>query len=111
MLYASIALFALAAIFGIIILKNWLTSSDTSRSVVYTHGFFAALGLVILIIVALQSKDVKYTTSLILFVVAALAGFYMFFRDLKGKFSPTALAIIHGLVAVAGFIFLILTIV
>ena len=110
MLYASIVLFALAAIFGIIILKNWLTSSDTSKGTVYVHGVFAALGLVLLIALALQSKDSRYTVSIILFVVAALAGFYMFLRDLKGKFSPTALAIVHGLVAVAGFIFLILTV-
>lgn len=107
MLYATIVLFALAALFGIIILKNWLTSASTSRSVVYTHGLFAALGLVLLIIFVWQTGANKPTISIILFVMAAIGGFYMFTRDLKGKFSPAALAIAHGLLAVAGFLFLI----
>ncbi|RYY93245.1 MAG: hypothetical protein EOO11_20045, partial [Chitinophagaceae bacterium] len=45
MLYAAIALLALAAAFGLLILKNWLTSADTSRGVIYAHGLFAAAGL------------------------------------------------------------------
>jgi len=108
MLYVTIALFALAAILGILILKNWLTQATTSRTVVYAHGVFAALGLVLLIVLSLNNPGLGLTTSIILFVIAAVAGFYMFFRDLQGKFSPTALAIVHGLVAVAGFVFLLL---
>jgi hypothetical protein len=112
MLYLNIALFAIAAIIGLIILKNWLTSATTSRAVVYAHGIFAAGGLVLLFIYFMKNnnqQDIK--TSLILFAVAAVAGFYMFFQDLKGKFSPTWLAVIHGLVAVVGFVFLLMAVI
>jgi hypothetical protein len=108
MLYLTISLFALAAIVGIIILKNWLTSSKTSRAVIYTHGIFAAIALVLLIVYTLRNPGESLKASITLFVAAALVGFYMFFQDLRGKFSPTWLAVAHGLVAVAGFVFLLL---
>jgi NAD/NADP transhydrogenase beta subunit len=107
MLYIIIAIFAIAAVVGIIILKNWLTSAETSRTVVYTHGIFAAIALVLLLIWVIQHKENGLMLSLVLFVIAALVGFYMFFKDLKGKYSPTWLAVVHGLLAVAGFLVLI----
>ena len=111
MLYAIIVLFLLAAVFGLIILKNWLTAQNTARATIYTHGVFAALGLVLLIVYYFQNKGKSLQTSIILFLVAAIAGFYMFFRDLKGEMSPTWLAIVHGLVAVAGFVFIVLMVI
>jgi hypothetical protein len=111
MLYLNIALFAIAAIIGLLILKNWLTSATTSRATVYAHGIFAAAGLVLLFIYFMKNAQQDIKTSLILFLVAAVAGFYMFFQDLRGKFSPTWLAIIHGLVAVAGFVFLLMAVI
>jgi hypothetical protein len=111
MLYLTIGLFALAAIFGIIILKNWLTSAKTSRTVIYTHGIFAAIALVLLVVQLVRNPSSGLKTSLIFFAVAAVGGFYMFARDLKGKFSPTWLAVVHGLLAVAGFAFLVLLVI
>lgn len=107
MLYLVIGLFALAAIIGILIFKNWLTAAHTSRTVVYLHGIFAATALVLLIVFMLRSGAKLLQISVVLFVIAALGGLYMFFRDLKGKFSPVWLAAIHGLLAVAGFLVLI----
>ena len=111
MLYLTIVLFALAAVIGLVILKNWLTVAHTSRTVVYAHGIFAALALVLLVVYFVSHPAGSLRTSLILFVVAALAGLYMFFQDLKGKFSPVWLAVIHGLVAVSGFVFLLLLVI
>ena len=110
MLYASMILFAIAAVIGLFILKNWLTSGNTSRTVIYSHGAAAAIALILLIVQLLQRPEGRLRTSLILFVIAALGGFYMFVRDLNGKFSPTWLAVVHGLLAVAGFIFLLLVV-
>jgi uncharacterized membrane protein len=107
MLYIVIALFAIAAIIGLIILKNWLTSASTPRSVVYAHGIFAAVALVLMLVWVLQHKNDNLWLSIFLFAVAAIAGFYMFIKDLKGKFSPIWLAVVHGLVAVAGFLLLL----
>ena len=111
MLYLTIGLFAVAALIGVLILKNWLTSATTSKTVVYAHGIFAALALVLLLYYTIQNPSGSLKTSLILFVIAALGGFYMFFQDLKGKFSPTWLAFVHGLLAVAGFVSLLLMVI
>jgi hypothetical protein len=111
MLYVIIILFALAAVFGILILKNWILSTDTSRTTVYTHGIFAALALVLLVFYFIKNQQDNLKTSFILFVLAAIVGFYMFYKDLKGVFSPTWLGVVHGLVAVAGFIFLLLLVI
>jgi hypothetical protein len=107
MLYLTISLFAVAAILGILIFKNWLTAAETSRGVIYGHGIFAATALVLLVVIALQSGASALRTSVILFVIAALGGIYMFLRDLRGKFSPMWLATVHALLAVAGFLVLI----
>lgn len=111
MLYLTIALFAIAAAIGLYILKNWLTEASTSRAVVYSHGLIAAIALVLLLIRVLQDPSANLQTSLVLFAAAAVLGFYMFFRDLKGKFSPLWLAVTHALVAVGGLVVLLLMII
>jgi uncharacterized membrane protein HdeD (DUF308 family) len=107
MIYAAIILFALAALLGIIILIKWLTKKDASKAVVYSHGIVAAIALVILVVYALQNKTNYPQVSLILFIVAALFGFYMFFRSLQNKMSPLTVAFIHALLAVGGFVMLL----
>jgi hypothetical protein len=111
MLYLTIGFFALAAVIGLIILKNWLTSANTSRTVVYAHGIVAAVALVLLLVQTLRNPAGTLNTSLILFVVAALGGFYMFFQDLKGKFSPIWLAVTHALIDIGGFVMLLLMVI
>lgn len=108
MLLMICLLFALSAVFGLLILKNWLTGASTSKTIVYAHGLFAAAALISLVIYILKNDSTPLRVSLTLFVVAAMAGFYMFARDLKGKFSPVWLAVIHGLVAVSGFTVILL---
>ena len=111
MLYLTIALFAVAAVIGLVILKNWLTSGNTPRTVVYAHGLFAAIAIVLLLVILLRNPANSLRTSIILFAVAAVGGFYMFFRDLKGKLSPVWMAITHALIAVGGFFFLLLMVI
>ena len=106
-MYVTIVLFALAAVVGFIILKNWLTAAETSRTTIYLHGIFAAVALILLIVYAFQNPANYPRVSIILFVVGALVGFYMFAEDLKKKFSPTWLAIVHALIGVAGFLLLL----
>ncbi|MEX2231021.1 MAG: hypothetical protein WD824_02585 [Cyclobacteriaceae bacterium] len=108
LIYVTIIVFALAAVFGLTILVKWLTKKDVSRAVVYTHGVFAALGLVLLIVFAMQNRDNYPNIALILFIIAALGGFYMFFRDLQKKMSPYSIAFVHALLAVAGFVALLI---
>ena len=108
LLYASIVVFALAAVLGLAILIGWLSKKDVSKTVIYSHGIFAALGLGLLVAVAVNNGDNYPKTALILFIVAALGGFYMFFRDLQKKMSPYSIAFVHAILAVAGFVGLLL---
>ena len=108
MLYASIALFAVSAIFGLTILLKWVGQKSASNAVVYSHGFFAVVALVILILYSVQNPDSFPKTSLILFGIAALAGLTMFFRNLGGKMGPLPLAFLHAIVAVTSFVLLLL---
>jgi hypothetical protein len=107
MIYLAIALFALSALLGLIILIKWLSQKDASRAVVYSHGIVAAVALVLLVVYAIQNPSAFPKASLILFTIAALGGFYMFFNDLKKKPSPMAVAFIHALLAVGGFVMLL----
>jgi hypothetical protein len=107
MIYFAITLFALAAVLGLTILIKWLTKKDAPRAVVYSHGIAAAVALVVLIAYALQNPERFPMVSIILFVVAALGGFYMFALDLKKKESPMPLAFAHALLAVGGFVALL----
>ncbi len=107
MIYLAIVLFALAAAFGLSIFIKWLTRKDASRAVIFTHGGVAAAGLVLLIVYALQHPGAFPKVSLILFVIAALGGFYLFFRDMGKKGRPLPVAVVHALLAVAGFIALL----
>jgi len=108
MLYLTIILFALAAVLGVVILKNWLSSAATSRTVIYLHGIVAAVALIILVIYTLQHPGNYLKAAIVLFVAGALIGFYMFLRDMKQKMSPMWQAFVHALFGIAGFLVLLL---
>ena len=108
MLYLTIGLFALSAILGVYILTTWLSQKDTPKGVIYSHGLGAAIALVLLIIYALQNPAHFPQTSIILFVAAALGGFYLFYSDVIKKKRVMAVAFVHALIAVGGFVTLLL---
>jgi hypothetical protein len=108
LMYVTIALFAIAAVLGLSILMKWLTKKKVSRTVIYSHGIFAALGVVLLTVYALQNRSNYPQLGLTLFIIAAVGGFYMFFRDMQNKMSPYSIAFVHTLLAVGGFVALLL---
>ena len=108
MLVASIIIFALAAVFGLLNLIAILSNRQTSKPVVYSHGLFAAIALILLIIFTVNAVGSSPVLSLVLFIIVAVVGFFLFARDLSNKPGPKAIALIHGLVAVIAFIILII---
>lgn len=107
MLIIAIIFFALAAFLGLFLLFYVLTNKNTPKGVAFIHGPLAAIGLVILIIYAFLNQS-SPMVSIILFVLAALGGMTLIYRDLSGKPLPKWLAIGHALTAIVGFIFLII---
>lgn len=105
MIYTAIAFFALAAILGMVLLSFVLKGKETPKGIVFTHGPLAAIGLVLLIIYALNHPGP--VESIVLFIIAALGGVVLVIRDLSRKPVPKWLAVVHGLAAVSGFIFLL----
>ena len=107
MLYLSIILFALAAMLGLAILVNWLSNKNAAKGVIYSHGAIAAIALVLVILYAVENPESFPKAAIILFVLAAIGGFYMFFYNLKTKLRPTRIALLHALLAIAGFVLLL----
>ena len=105
-IYTAIALFALAAILGMYLISFVLQSKETPKAFAFIHGLFAATALVLLIVHTVNT-NVDLIEAIVLFVIAALGGFIMIIRDLTGKSVPKSLAVVHGLLAVSGFIFLL----
>ncbi len=107
LVYVCIVLFAIAAVFGVINLVRLLASGRPPRATVYIHGVFAAVSLVLLIIFAIVRTGTAPIVALILFIIAALGGFTLFGVDLATQKPPKWLGVVHGVVAVAGFVFLL----
>lgn len=108
MLYFTVGAFALAAIFGITILVRWMSKKAAPKGVIFTHGILAAAGLGALVVYALQNPGNFPKAGLILLAAAALGGFYLFYKDFFKKTQPVPVAIIHAMLAVSGFIALLM---
>jgi hypothetical protein len=109
MLYTAIALFSGAAALGLYLLTFVWQKKETPKGIAILHGLFAASALVLLIVYAATSAHLPLPLALAiaLFVTAALGGFVLISRDLAGKSMPAWLALLHGLLAVSGFILLL----
>jgi hypothetical protein len=107
MLISAIALFSLAALLGIFLLTFVLRDKPTPKAVAFTHGPLAAAGLVVLVIYAFRYRPAPIE-SLALFVIAALGGFVLITLDLTRTAVPKWLALLHGTIAVAGLVLLLM---
>lgn len=107
MIFAAIGFFSLAALIGLYLLTLVWTRSDIPKPVALIHGAMAATG-VLLLLVYIVGPGPDPIASLVLFVMAALGGGYMFLRDIKGHKPPRWMALGHGLTAITGYTFLLL---
>ncbi len=106
MLILAIAFFALAAALGVYLLSFVLQEKETPKGVAFIHGPLAAVGLLIIIVYAFFHTPAPIV-SIVLFVMAAMGGSFLIYRDLTGQVVPKWMAIGHGLIATVGFIFLL----
>lgn len=106
MLAIAVLLFAVAAVGGVTMLALHLRQGKLPLPLALVHGAFAAAGLVVLILAVLLA-GASAVASVVLFVIAALGGFFLFGLYLRGSKLPTPLIFIHGGVAVVAFLILL----
>ncbi len=110
MLYLIVALFAGAAVLGLIVATAILSKKpETPKGVVFGHGALAATGLALLIYYAVSNQGDYPQAALIIFIVAALGGFILAYNDfIRKKAGPAGLVIVHALAAVTAFVLLLM---
>ena len=107
MLYASIALFVLAAVFGATILITWLNKKNAPAVVVYSHGGLAVAGLLVLLYYVFTHPTAYPKLAIGLFIATALGGSYMFLTSGPDKAKPVPIAGLHALLAVGSLVMLL----
>jgi hypothetical protein len=105
MIVSAIVLFSIAALLGVFLLSFVLRGKATPKAIAFTHGPLAAAGLVLLVIYTIQNSPAP-VASLLLFAAAAAGGFVLITLDLTRTAVPGWLAVLHGLIALAGLIVL-----
>lgn len=108
MVVTSIALFLVAALFGIYMAARIFGGKLPPWAAVVLHGLLAASGLVVLLFALFTG--VRTNSLLIgaaLLVIAALGGFFMFSFQLRKLPPPKAVIVIHALAAVIGVVCLL----
>lgn len=112
MLTIALVLFAVAALFGLVLAVQHLRSNAGAQppglGLALVHGLFAASGLVLLVVAALNGEAKGLAlVSLAIFIVAALGGFYLFAQHAQKKQLPKPLLLVHGGAAVVAFVLLL----
>lgn len=106
MLILAIALFTIAAALGFYLISFLLQDKEMPKGIALVHGPVAAIGLILLIVYAF-TQDPAPIVSLVLFILAAMGGTMLIYRDMTGQNVPKWMAIGHGFTALAGYVFLV----
>ena len=104
---AAIVCFGIAILFGLMMLMHVLTRKRIPRALAFTHGPFALAGIILLSLYSV-SHDYIFLTVIVLFILAALGGLTMFYKDITGKTFPPAFVLGHGALAFTAFIILVI---
>lgn len=105
-------IFAVAALGGAYLAYRHLQGKELPGAIAVIHGAAAATALVLLAIAVLANNvDDLATVALVIFVVAALGGFYLASFHLRDDRRPTPLVLGHGLIAVVAFVTLLVALV
>jgi len=108
----ALVLFALAAVGGLVMATQRFRGAERpALGLALVHGAAAAAGLIALIVaVTGGSVPSLARTALIVFLVAALGGFFLFAQHLQKRALPIPVMVIHALVAVTGFVLLLVAV-
>src|SRR5512134_3419813 len=108
MLVGAIVAFVLAAGGGLIMLTMLLKDRQPPRIITVVHGLAALTGIGLLVAYIVNSIGDRPTTSLIIFIIAALGGLTILALDLQKRRIPRGLLVLHPLIAAIGLVLLII---
>lgn len=101
---------ALSAVGGLYLAVRLLRQNPPPSPVALVHDVVAVAGVGLILRLVLAGGEVgRLPLALGLFVVAALGGLVLFVRHSKGQSLPPALIAVHAVVAVVGFLLVLLT--
>ena len=104
----ALVLFALAALGGVTMaVIRFRGAERPPTALALAHGALAAAGLIALIVAVMGATPGLGRTALLVLIVAALGGFFLFAMHMQKKALPIPLMVVHALVAVVGFLILI----
>lgn len=105
----SVVLFGIAALGGVTLAGLRLKGKELPMPLALIHGAVAATALVFLLVAVLRGETTGMgTAALVVFVVAALGGFYLFSFHLRKRPVPVPAMLLHGLASVAAYVLLLL---
>lgn len=107
MLIAAIVFFLLAILVGFSMFSFVLLDKKVPRVLSFSHGPLALTGIVLLIINA-YTHSTNMIVIITLFILAAMGGLFLFYKDLTGKPIPKWIAFGHGLLAFGTFLALVI---
>jgi len=104
MLTPALIAFAIAALGGLILALHVLREKQAPWSLSVLHGLLGAAGLVLLLLAVLGGAAGSVGTwSLVLFVVAALGGFFLASFHVRKTLPPKGAVVLHAALAVVAF--------
>jgi len=109
----ALVLFAIAALGGVTMaVMRFRGAERPPTGLALLHGAFAAAGIIVLIVAMLSAPNpAQARTALVLFIVAALGGFYLFAQHLQKRALPIPVILVHALIAVIGFLILLVVVI
>jgi hypothetical protein len=108
MLVVGIIFLLLAGLFGSILLNAILKNKHTPKPIVFLHGAVAFFAILVMIgYVVAGNTAPLLIAALVLFILAAMGGVFMVTLDFRKKPISKIVALIHPLVAISGFVCLI----
>ncbi len=108
----ALLIFAVAALGGAFLALRRFTGKTQPMPVVLLHGLLAASGLTCLLYAYFkESLHGAGATALVIFLVAALGGFFLFFANIRGKVLPIPVVLLHAALALTAFAVLATTLI
>ena len=109
----ALVLFGIAALGGVAMaVIRFRGAERPPTGFALLHGAFAAAGIIVLIVAMLSTPNpAQARTALVLFIVAALGGFYLFAQHVQKRALPIPVILVHALIAVIGFLILLVVVI